>query len=91
MGQADYLALGDWNAQCDQCGRKKKASQLKRNWQGLMVCADTCWEPRQPQDYARGAPPEQPPPWVRPETAPIWIEDNGVPPVDPYDPNENPQ
>lgn len=47
------LVLGDWNAICDVCGFKYKASELKEQWDGdklLMVCQDD-WEPRHPMDY----------------------------------------
>lgn len=34
---------------CDICGRVRYASQMRKNWKGLVVCADTCWEPKDPQ------------------------------------------
>jgi len=40
---------GDWNTLCDSCGRKYKASQLKKRWDGLMVCKED-YETRHPQD-----------------------------------------
>lgn len=64
-GRADYLALGDWNAVCYQCGRKRKASELKKHWQGYYVCPEH-WEPRQAQDFVRAVPDTQTPPWVQP-------------------------
>lgn len=64
-GKADFLELGDWNAQCYQCGRKFKASSLRRYWQGYYVC-EKHWETRQPQDFARGVPDNQSPPWAQP-------------------------
>ena len=72
MGQADFLKLGDWNAQCFECGRKFKASQLKRHWQGYWVCPDH-WEPRQPQDFVRGTKDVQTPPWTQPQPAPVFV------------------
>lgn len=65
MGRADYLELGDWNAVCYECGRKRKASQLKKHWQGYFVCPEH-WEPRQPQDFVRSVPDIQTPPWTQP-------------------------
>jgi hypothetical protein len=65
MGSADYLLLGDWNVQCYQCGRKVKASKTVRNWQGYRVHPEHN-EPRQPQDFVRGIPDNQIPPWVQP-------------------------
>lgn len=67
-GKADYLELGDWNAQCYQCGRKFKASTMRRNWQGYWVCPPH-WEARQPQDFVRGVPDIQSPPWTQPMPA----------------------
>lgn len=65
MGKADYLLLGDWNVQCFQCGFKAKASTMVRNWQGYYVHPEHN-EPRQTQDFVRGVPDNQLPPWVQP-------------------------
>lgn len=65
-GRADFLELGDWNAACSMCGRKRKASQLVKNWQGMWRCAEHN-ETRQPQDFVRGIPDIQTPPWTQPE------------------------
>ncbi len=64
-GRADHLALGDWNVVCYECGRKRKASMMKRHWQGYFVCPEH-WEPRQPQDFVRGIEDIQTPPWTQP-------------------------
>jgi len=66
-GRADFLDLGDWNAVCYQCGRKRKASTLVRHWQGHYVCPEHN-EPRQPQDFVRAIPDVQTPPWVQPRS-----------------------
>lgn len=61
-----YLKWGDWNAYCDICGRRHKASELKDNWKHEKVCSD-CWEPRHPQELLR-VPKDNPAvPWARPE------------------------
>lgn len=73
-GRADYLALGDWNAVCYQCGRKRKASTLLRYWQGYYVCEEH-WEPRQPQDFVRSVPDVQTPPWTQPMSDRFAISD----------------
>ena len=81
-GPNDYYASGDWNAICYECGRKFKASQLKRHWQGYYVCTKH-WEPRQPQDFVRGVQDVQTPPWAQPMPAPqpagastvLWVND----------------
>jgi len=64
-GRADYLALGDWNVVCYQCGRKRKASYMRRHWQGYYVCPEH-WEVRHPQDFVRGVADVQTPPWTQP-------------------------
>jgi hypothetical protein len=65
-GRADFLEVGDWNAACSMCGRKRKASQMVQNWQGLYRCPEHN-EPRQPQDFVRGVPDIQTPAWIQPE------------------------
>lgn len=78
-GRADQLVLGDWNAVCYQCGRKRKASTLVRHWQGYYVCSEH-WEPRQPQDFVRSVPDVQTPPWTQPmesELSELLQEDEG--------------
>jgi hypothetical protein len=71
MGRADHLVLGDWNVQCFECGRKLKASHAERNWQGYYVHPEHN-EPRQTQDFVRGVPDNQQPPWVQPWPAVIY-------------------
>jgi hypothetical protein len=65
MGRADFYQPGDWNAVCFECGRKKKASQMKRHWQGYYLCPEH-WEVRQPQDFVRGVADPQALPWSQP-------------------------
>lgn len=67
MGRADYLELGDYNAACSMCGRKRKASQLVRNWQGMYRCPEHN-EVRQPQDFVRVIPDVMSVPWAQKET-----------------------
>ena len=61
---ADYFVLGDYNAVCFECGRKKKASQLKKHWRGYLVCSEH-WEARHPQDFVGPAPQESKPELVQ--------------------------
>ncbi len=65
MGRADYYAPGDWNTVCYQCGRKRKASTMVRNWQGFYNCPEHN-EARQPQDFVRSIPDVQTAPWQQP-------------------------
>lgn len=67
MSGADYLRLGDFNAACSMCGRKRKASELVRNWQGMYRCKEHN-EPRHPQDFVRGIKENMAPPFVQPQT-----------------------
>lgn len=62
-GRNDYLALGDFNAHCAECGAKFKGSQLKKNWKGFMVCARD-FETRHPQDFVKAVQ-EKPTPWAQ--------------------------
>lgn len=64
-GGRDHLDLGDWNASCSMCGRKRKASEMVRNWQGQFRCPEHN-EARHPQEYVRPVPDVQTPPWVQP-------------------------
>lgn len=61
-----WFTSGEWNAICDRCGTKNKSTDLKQDWQGLMLCGK-CWEPRHPQDLIRPIPEQQKLPWTRPE------------------------
>lgn len=66
------LVLGQWNAICDVCGFKKKSSEVRKRWDGLMVCPED-WEERHPQDLLRVKPEKIVPPWVRPEPPDTFI------------------
>lgn len=71
---------GDWIALCDVCGRKYKASNLKKRWDGLMCCDDD-WEIRQPQDFVRGIADTQIAPWLRSEPSNSFITFAFTPPA----------
>lgn len=64
--------IGDYNAICDGCGFKFKASQLKQRWDGMMMCEDD-WEVRHPLDFVRPTPAPSKLPWTRPESADTFI------------------
>lgn len=42
----------EYNVECPICGFKKKNYEMKRRWDGLMVCKDD-WEMRHPMDFYR--------------------------------------
>ena len=72
----DAYRHGDHRALCDRCGRGFYASQLRRDWTGLMVCADD-WEPRHSQDMTRGVPEHPGVPFSRKPIA-IMIDTNDI-------------
>lgn len=54
-----------YNAICDSCGWKRKSTEMRQRWDGLMVCADTCWEARHPMDFYRTRNDTHKLPWIR--------------------------
>ena len=52
-GPADYYAEGQWNVRCQECSVKCKSNEVRKRWDGLLVCW-RCFEVRNPQDYVRG-------------------------------------
>ncbi len=68
-----YYKKGDYNAICDRCGFKFKASQMLKTWDGLLVDR-TCWEPRQPLDFLRVYPEHLGVPIARPEADDEFVD-----------------
>jgi hypothetical protein len=75
----NHLISGNWNALCDSCGRKFKALDLLKRWDGLMVCQED-WETRHPQTLLKVQREKITVPFVRPYPA----QDSYVP--DPMSP-----
>lgn len=71
-GRADWWKQGDWNAVCQVCSFKFKASEMRLRWDGLYVCPFD-FEVRQSQDFVRGVPDHQTPPWTSPLPPPIFV------------------
>ncbi|CAB4120888.1 hypothetical protein UFOVP2_48 [uncultured Caudovirales phage] len=63
---SNYYEEGGWDAQCFRCGSKRKASELRKQWQGFWVCQEH-WEPRHPQDFVKAVPDNSSVPWSQPE------------------------
>jgi len=59
---------GTYNALCDVCGQKYKASELKLRWDGYWCCPRD-WEMRHPQDLLRMFSDTRQLPYTRPDTA----------------------
>lgn len=69
----NYYKPGVWNVVCDVCGFEYKSDELRKRWDGLMVCKHD-WEPRHPQDLLR-VPRENPSvPWARQEPADVFVD-----------------
>lgn len=75
MGKADYYKHGDWNAICDYCGEKFKASQLKKTWDGFYACQKD-WNPRHPQDFLKGVKDDPSVEWTRPEGEDVEVDNS---------------
>lgn len=61
-----YYKKGVWNCLCDVCGFQFKSSDLRKRWDGFMVC-DADWEMRHPLDLIKIARESPSPPWTRSE------------------------
>lgn len=83
MSTVDTFTLGDYNAVCYECGRKKKASTLKKHWRGYYVC-EQHWEPRHPQDFVGVQPQQERVPWAQ---NPVGTYVAPFDEPEPYDPN----
>lgn len=78
MGRYDYYAPGDFNRLCDRCGFKRKASDTAEEWNGLIVCADGCFETRHSQDFVRGRYDDQRVDKPRPDPEPTYLSPTDV-------------
>lgn len=59
-----FYKPGSWNVHCDVCGFKFKSDQIKKRWDGLMVCGKD-WEHDHPQKFLRVREDKQSVPFVR--------------------------
>jgi hypothetical protein len=69
----NYLKLGDWNVICDSCGRKFKASTMRKRWDGLFVCHED-FEYKHPQLSLKVQGDKQQVPIPRPESTDTFLE-----------------
>lgn len=88
MIKRTHYVPGDWNAICDVCGFKFKASQLMKRWDGLMVCRED-FETRHPQDFMRPIKENIAVPWTRPRPEGNTITDEVVTAADLFPPTFN--
>ena len=69
----NWLKLGDWNVVCDSCGRKFKASTMRKRWDGFLVCKDD-FEVKHPQLSLKVHGDKQTVPIPRPEAEDQFLE-----------------
>jgi len=72
MSKQNTYVVGEWNAICDVCGFKVKASTLRDRWDGLKVCPKD-WESRHPSDFIRATKDDMSVPWTRPEPTDTFL------------------
>lgn len=68
----DYWKEGDFNAICDSCGFKFKASELRERYDGMMVCAQD-WEARHPLERSFAIRNPASLQWTRPESQDTFV------------------
>lgn len=66
-------SIGKWLVLCQVCGLKKTNDQIRKRWDGLLVCQDD-WEPRHPQEFVRPRPDDQSVPFTNPEPADVFVD-----------------
>jgi len=75
------LYLDDWNAVCDVCGFKFKASDLRERWDGLIVCQED-YERRHISDFYKTEPEIISVPYTSPDdssdAADAWVSNNSI-------------
>ena len=72
MTTPGYL-IGKWLVLCQRCGRKRVNDQVSKEWTGLLVCSDRCFEERHPQDFVKGVPDDQTVPYTSPEPTDVTV------------------
>lgn len=53
MSYIPHFNLGNWLCECQICGRVFKGSEIRRRWDGMLVC-DQDYEEKHPQLSVRG-------------------------------------
>ena len=68
----NYFKSGSWNVICDVCGRKYKNTDVKKRWDGLIVCSKD-YELRHIADFIRSNPERNNVKDPRPEQADTFV------------------
>lgn len=69
----NYFKHGSWNVICDVCGVRHKADQVRKRWDGLIVCAED-WEADHPQKFLRVRSDPKPVRFVRSEPSDTFAD-----------------
>lgn len=73
MSRGWVYKSGDWQVYCDVCSKAALASDIKKRWDGLLVCpAD--FESRHPQDLLRVRQERISVPFSRPEPEEVFVD-----------------
>jgi len=67
-----YYKPGSWNIICDVCGVEFKSDQIKKRWDGLLVCKND-YENRNILDFTRVKPEMGSVPYSNPEVADQFV------------------
>lgn len=69
----NYFKHGSWNVICDVCGVRYKSNEVRKRWDGLIVCQQD-WEPDHPQKYLRVQSDPKQVPFIRTEPEDVFID-----------------
>jgi hypothetical protein len=67
-----YFKSGSWNVICEVCGRKYKSDQVRKRWDGLIVC-EADFEQRHILDFIRAVPDNQQVAYQAPEPTDTFV------------------
>lgn len=69
-----YYKPGTWNCICQLCGRQFKSDEVRKRWDGLIVCKND-WEERHILDFLRTRPDgSSSVPFTSPEPTDVFVE-----------------
>jgi hypothetical protein len=69
----NYFKHGSWNIICDVCGVRYKSDEVRKRWDGLIVCQND-WEADHPQKYLRVQSDPKQVPFIRHEPQDTFVE-----------------
>lgn len=68
----NYYKPGTWNVTCEVCGFQCKSDEIKKRWDGKLVCKDD-FENRHSLDFIRPPAERTGVPFSNPEPAPVFV------------------